>query len=273
MLSFSSCHAPIDVFYHISDLCINDLCCIWCNERLHDVVLNYMVLYRWSLVTVGKPGYFPAIVGIWFLLDDISNYSTLLTSSISLVPKPFRKHVKTVSNCSFSLKHLPCWGKLRSTQSQEHKRSCWKRLCHPNLDRLCTVQTEMKRQCHLYLFLFFWRSLDWGETRITFCVLCIKTGEQAGYEVHYPHQHDFSGVTGMNYWEGFSYMLCPIIPIILPCLPSTQLSFLPQPISFHSLPSFSSPQPLCLPFVSIPVSFNKLPFPIHSVTIKHDIYF
>lgn len=72
----------------------------------------------------------------------------------------------------------------------------------------------------------------------------------------------------VTYWEGFSYMLCHII---LPCLPSTHLSFLPQPISFHSLPSCSSPQPLCLPTVSIPVSFNKLPFPIHSVTTEHNL--
>lgn len=162
------------------------------------------------------------------------------------------------------------WGKRWSAQSQEHKWNCWKRLCHPNLDRLCAVQREMKRECHLYLFLFFWRSLDWRETRITFVSCASKKESRQGVKYIIPTSMITQELLAwiVTYWEGFSYMLCHII---LPCLPSTHLSFLPQPISFHSLPSCSSPQPLCLPTVSIPVSFNKLPFPIHSVTTEHNL--
>lgn len=58
----------------------------------------------------------------------------------------------------------------------------------------------------------------------------------------------------LTYWKGFSYTLG--VTSFLPTCPALFLA--------HSF---------CLPYVSIPVSFKKRPFVIHSVTIRHDFDF
>lgn len=57
----------------------------------------------------------------------------------------------------------------------------------PKPEQRFPARRKIKGEYSFYLFVLFWRSLDWTDSRNTLDLLFFKTREQEGCEVSYPH--------------------------------------------------------------------------------------